>query len=269
MYKIIPAKKSTKEVIYHDYMFTDFENFYKIASVITVPLIGKYSIGIKTSDVQAVKDFIKVEEKYSSLMIYIYMPEELVSYMSMRDFSLKIQDRVKPFEEFMKIASQQHVLFEKGMDVLLYSSIEHDYDSMEEAILLVRRTYGQYKPVSEKMLAQIFSLNKIVYPRTVLLEYLWLKRYREQKLAKCISAVGNDVALGACIKNIRSLVDQKAKYFKSGSGSNLLKSLDTNRVLLMYRILDVERNNVKDLSLLLKLYERGLSSYDIIQERDW
>lgn len=265
MYRLVPIKKSTK-IGNHDFFFKDFETFYNIARVITVSLTGKYSIGVQTKKIEDIKEFIRVQADYETLMVYIYVPETLVDYMAMYETDLNVSEKVKPFEEFRELIRKYSVLFEKKVDSLLYASIEHDYESMEDAISKLAETYGSYNPISEKMLEPLFIINKIVYPRTVLLDYLFLGRYRDYKLKKCLQAVGNDVALYSCIKNINELMQQKVTYFKSGSGSKLIKAVNTKRLTIMYRVLVLERSGLNDITLLLNLYERGLSVNDIVQE---
>ena len=96
------------------------------------------------------------------------------------------------------------------------------------------------------------------------MEYLWLRRYREYKLMKCLAQVGNNVVVGAFIKNVKTFIKEKENYIKTGQSSNLIKSIDTDRLCLMYRVFVLDKNGISDATILLKLYERGLTSYDFI-----
>lgn len=96
-----------------------------------------------------------------------------------------------------------------------------------------------------------------MYPRTVLLSYLELDRYRTQKLEKCQKEMNNEVIIGAMVNNIKKFVKEKNIYFKTGKCSNLIKSINTDNLNIMYRVLVVERNGLNDINILLSLYERG------------
>lgn len=263
MYKIVPVKKTTVKST-HDYLFSDFNSFYKIANVVTVSLKGLYSIGITTEDAEAVKEFLQKEEKYKHLDISIYMPEVIVEHMSLYNIQMNVADQMKSFDVFMEMVSSKNLLFDKGAVYTLYSSIEHSVQEMSNAVSLLYNKYGPHCKITEKMLAEDFILNKIVYPRTVLLAYLWLDRWRDAKLKKCLSDVGSDVALAACIKRISEFQKAKVDYYRKGESSKLIKSLDTYRVNLMYRVLVTDRGNLRDLTLLFEMYERGLTNYDFV-----
>ena len=266
MYTIIPITKDEK-IRDHDFVFTDFDGFYKVANSLTVKLTGKWSVGIKPKNLDDVKDFIAHEDKYSHIIISIYLPQSQVDYLTMRNTNINTKESVKPFDMFKDMCSKRNLLFAKNVIHTLYNSIEHDVDSMEYACNLLYHNFGSYNVITEKMIAQYFIINKVVYPRSVMLDYLWLGRWRESKLKRCLSDVGNDVLLHAMINNIKKMFDAKVTYFKTGNANNLVKSINTKRLNLMYRVFVIERNNLKDVSLLLKLYERGMSCYDFIQNR--
>lgn len=265
MYKLVPNKKGAIN-FEHDYMFKDFNSFYQIANVITVPLVGKYSIGVTTDDVQAIKEFIAIESKYSALWVSIYVAENIIDNMTAYDVNLSVAERVKPFDVFKQLVHKRELLFEKKLMLTAYMSIEHTDEAMGQFVEELYQKFGSHNLITERMLSEIVILNKVVYPRTVLIEYLMLDRWREYKLRKCLDTVGNDVALGACIKNIKNLFNEKVSYYKTGKANNLVKVLSARRINLMYRVLVSERCGMTDLSILLKLYERGLSCYDFMEE---
>lgn len=267
MYSIIPITKTTK-VGNHDFIFSDFSSFYKIANTLTVKLTGAWDIGIKPINIQDVKDFVTIEEKYKHLRISIYLPEQQVDYLTMRDTHIHTEEKVKPFEIFQSMCSSRNLLFAKGVQLLIYKSIDHDTDTMEQTAGLLYTEFGSFNTITEKMVQPYFILNKTVYPRTVLLQYLWLARWRESSLKKCIASFGNDVTLYAIINNIKKLMESKCTYFKTGEATNLTKSIDTQRLCLIYRVFVVERGKFSDVAILLKLYERGLSCYDFIQNKE-
>lgn len=264
MYTITPITKTVK-LAEHDFMFTDFTSFYKTANTLTFKLTGRWTIGIKTDAVQDVKDFLNIEEKYQHLSITIYMSEKQVDYLTMYDQHVNTSARVKPFEIFKGMCSNRNLLFAKNVDLLVYRSIEHDVDSMENAVNLMYQKFGSYSVIDEKRVSEYFIINNVVYPRTVVLQYLWLSRWRGKNLQRCINTFGNDIMLYSCIKNIKKLFEEKCIYFKTGNATKLIKSVDTKRLNLMYRVFIAERVNFSDVAILLSLYERGLSCYDFVQ----
>jgi len=267
MYRLVEAKKGSKSEQKHDYTFKDFDSFYRIANILIVPFEGRYSIAINSSDVEQILNFIKIEEEYSHLMVFIYVPKEVLTFMTMRHSNLKVSGQVKPIEEFKTVVNKHSILFKKGVDYILFNSIEHTIESYEEALTTIKQEYGSHVEITEQMLSKIFNLNKLVYPRSVLIDYLWLRRYRVFKLNKCIESMGNDICLFACINNVEDFMKQKIRYYTTGLGSDFIKTIDIHRLELMYRVLVVERNGIKDMKLLMELYERGLSADDFIQER--
>ena len=263
MYKLVPYKKSTVFPVC-DYVFKTFEAFYKIADLLTVPLTGRYVICVITDKQDEITEFVKKQNLYEHLIVNIYAPATLINYMVMYNNRLKVDDKESPFDTFQELISKYNLLLEKNLISLFYASIEHDFSSMESAVRLTVNEFGKNTVVTEKMLGSLFILNKTVYPRQVLLSYLRCDRWRASKLKKCVESVGEQVAFYACRKNIKDIFDAKINYFKTGQATDLIKSLNTERVLLMYRILVVEPCSFKNLTISLNLYERGISQNDII-----
>lgn len=264
MYTIVGTTKKTK-VGRHDFVYDSFLAFYKMAEVTTVSLEGQLSVGIVSREVQEVLRFIDRETDFHNMIITIYMPVEQVRFLELGNPGISIKDNVRSFDVFKGICSEKNLLFKKGVDITLYNSIEHEYNDMYTALSFVAEKFGAFTEITEKMIAPYFILNKIVYPRTVVLNFLWMSKVREIKLKQCVDSVGEDVALWASVKNVEELLKQKAAYFSKGVGSRLIKSIDTRRLLLMYRVFVTEREHLDDVTLLYYLYERGLSSYDFIQ----
>lgn len=266
MYTIIQEKKSEK-ILDADYIFKDFESFYELAKVVTVPLVGMFNICIQSDKVKDIQDFVKVADKYAYMNIRIYAAKSTIEYISLYNPTLIVNDSKSAYDIFKELIEREQLLFAKGLINVLYASIEHDYETMDDVVKRLREEFGAHVTITEPMLAKHYILNKTVYPRSVMLAYLRCDRWRRVKLKQCLEEVGNDIAVGAVVKNIKLLLEEKVKYFKSGNGSNLIKSIDTQRLLLMYRVFVVERNGLDDLCLLLELYERGISVYDIVQRR--
>lgn len=264
MYAIVPCKKSTRAVP-ADYELKDFETFYKLAENITVPLVGIFRINIFSDKVEDIKQFVAVADRYSYMDIKLYVAETVADYITMYNTNLTIANTRSPFDEFKDMISEEGLLIEKYTLSTLYASIDHQTESMLQVVKTLKEEFGTNVLITEKMLTKVVILNKVIYPRTVLIDYLRLDRYRRNKLDKCISAIGKDIVLGAFIKNIKKLFEEKVEYFKTGKGSYIIKDIDTYSLNLMYRIFVLERGKCKDIYLLLELYERGLGLYDLVQ----
>lgn len=265
MYTIIQKKGRDSTDFRYDYIFKDFAQFYEIANTLTYSIFGRYTIKIVTDVIEDVIVFIKNSEKYMFLDISIYMPEAAIDYIQQYDTKINVQGSVRDIDAFKELISNKNILFEKGVMYTLYNSIQHDSESMEKALNLIVSEIGLGVPISEKILSTLFLLNKVVYPKTVLISFIQMNRYRWAKFEKSISTVGNRVLLAAMIKNIKQFINDKVVYYKTGKVSTFTKNLNTDNLMLLYRVLVSERENVNDARLLLTLYERSLSPYDILQ----
>lgn len=265
MYTLIEARKKLPPKDF-DYVFKNYKDFYNIADMISYSIHGRYLIAIKTEDIHATEEFIVKENKYSALNVEIYMPAAAIDYLTQRKPDLPVQGAVSMFSVFKDLIAERGILFDKKVILTLYSSIQHDVPSMEAALSEIEMEYGKDVLITEKMLESLFILNKLVYPRTVLLSYLKMERWRENKLNKSIEQFGDDVVLWAMRKNVKKILEDKVAYFKTGQANWVTKSVNTGNLMLMYRVLVSERCNVTDITLLLSLYERGLSVYDIIRK---
>ncbi len=263
MYAIVPEKKP-KDIISYDYVFESLKAFYEIASAISLPLVGRYNICVITDDAKAVQEFVKNADKYNDLCIDIYMPEVSVDYLTSYNTRLPVKNKMKMFDIFKELIMKYNLLIDKKAVSVLYSAIEHTYEEMDTALKHIKDEYGSYNRITESMITRLFVVNKITYPRNVLISYLLMERYRRSKLEQCIKNVGENIALRACIKNVKILFNEKVTYYQTGNGSKLIRMIDSRRLNLMYRVLVTERNNLNDLSMLLEFYERGMTPYDFI-----
>jgi len=258
--------KKTRDTIAYDYTFKDFKSFYEIAQILTYKLVGRFQIKIETDRVADVEEFIRKEKDFKTLDIYIHMPEASLDILLQRNTNVHVRDKVKMFEVFKELVSEQKILFDRGAIYTLYNSIPHETDAMEAALKQISREYPSGTKVTENMLSKLFILNKVVYPRSVLVSFIYMERYRWSKLQKSVEMLGNDVVVGAMVKNIKQFIKDKATYYRTGQASTFIKSLNTDNLLLMYRVLVSERKGLDDAALLLTLYERGMSTHDFVQQ---
>lgn len=252
-------------MISHDYQFETFKDFYEVCGQLTYKLDGRYSVGIVTDDVGAIKEFLGIELKYSYFLISIYTSDSVLEYIAMYKSGVNVAENVSYFDIFKQLISEKRLLFESIKLVnLLYSSIGHTIGEMQETLDSLLVQYGTDHVITEKDVSSIVVLTNIMYPRQVLIAYLQMDRYRKSKFRKCINDVGNDVMLGAMVKGVTQLLKDKILFYKTGEGNWITKTLDFRNIILMYRVLVVERHRVNDCELLLELYERGLSCNAIV-----
>lgn len=268
MYQLVVEKKKLPMQQY-DYIFDSLVNFYPIGNILTVPLTGRYNIAIKEDKVEKIKEFIAMEDNYHSLMIDLICPSSVVDYLTMRNTTMAIKDKQSPYETFIALISDKAMLFDDKRTIsLLYNSISHEYNDMNDILNALISEYGEKTELTKAMVSKKVLLTDIVYPRQVLMAYLEMDRYREFKLRKCIECMGNDVVLGAMIKNIKALIKEKQNYFKTGKQNWQAQRVDTRNLLLLYRIFVIERNRLNDVVLLLDFYERGIVNDSLFRRDD-
>lgn len=260
-------RKAKKKATYPDtnYSFKDFKGFYEIAENLDVPIFGKYAVIIKTEDVEQITEFINNEQRYSEFVVYIYTSQAVIDYMSLRKPDLKVDSGKSEYQTFVELIKKHGILFSKGVDDLLYKSIEHSYEEMDNVLLRIKVEYPNTE-ITEKLLEQLVVLNKVIYPRVVLMAYLRQDRWRLQKLRKCVEQMGNDIVYWSIKKTLKKMITDKTQYLKSGINTAGIKYVDSNNLMLMYRTFVVGSGYLTDVELLMRLYEEGVTVYDIVQE---
>lgn len=260
-------KKSKNAVLpkFH-YSFKSFEEFYAIAHLLEVPVIGAYYIQIKSDSYKDIIGFINIEHQFSTLLVYIELGESLLDYISLQKPNVSVLNSKSNFEVFKELIEKYRILFDKKCIDIMYSAIGHSYSDMDEALELLSKTYPN-QMITKNELNKLFVLDDTVYPRSVCIMYIRMDRWRRSKLNKCIDYFGNDLVLYSMRKTVRKLLDDKIKYLKTGSGGYLAKTLPTMNIVRMAIALDYERRGFMDITTILELYERGETINDIVQER--
>ena len=263
MYRLVKFKKS-QGMEEADFEFKTLDDFRDAASLLLAPLVGNYRVNIATEDVIGIQEFVREANLYNHLTVRIYTTQAVIDYITMRDSSVVVDRDIKEYDLFKQLASQRNLLLERGLLFTLYGSVEHSTEEMNKLLDLLLNEFGANRMITEKMAAQFIILNKTVYPRRVMMEYLFLSRWRKSKLDKCVKVIGNDITVRAIIKNLKQLVTEKSQYLKTGKGSAQIRAINTERLLVMYRVFGLERCRINDVYVLLKLYEKGVSVRDII-----
>lgn len=247
-------------------MFTTFDEFYPIANLLEVPLIGSYYIQIKSDSYKDIMSFLNVEHNYSMLVIYIEVSESLLEYIALQKPQVSMLDSKSNFEVFKELIEKYRILFDKNCIQTMYSAIGHSYADMDEALELLQKTFPN-TTITRNELNKLFVIDDTVYPRSVCIMYIRMDRWRKARLKKCIEYFGNDLVLYSMRKTTRKLLDEKIKYLKTGKGSYLIKTLPTMNIVKLAMALDYERRGFMDITTILNLYEKGETVNDFIQER--
>lgn len=266
MYYLYKKTKST-ELPKFDYSFTKFEEFYEIAHLIEVPLIGSYYIRIKSDSYQDIMQFIEVEGRYSVLVIYIEVGESLLNYISLHKPTVSLLESKSNYEVYKGLVSKYGILFAKNAMRTMYFAIGHSYAEMDEALELVQRTFAGVSPITEKEISKLFVIDDVIYPRNVLIMFLRLDRGRYGQLDKCINYFGNDLVLYSMRKSARAFLKDKIKYLKTGQGNGLIKILSYKNIIRMCIALDYRRGKFMDIRTILNQYEKGEYVNDTLQKR--
>ena len=264
MYYLVKNKKKNSYPV-TNYSFKDFKSFYEVAGNLDVPIFGRYTFVIKSDNMNDVYEFVKNEEQYSGFIVYIYTTQANIDYICLKKPGANVYGAKTEYQNFMELIEKHEILFAKGVADVLYKSIDHDYEEMDSILLRVKTEFGGQE-VKERDLESLVVLNKIVYPRQVLMAYLNMDRWRLQKLRRCVSQLGNDVVFWSIRKSIKKLVESKVKYLKTGMNDSGIKYVNYDNLLFMYRTFLTGTGNFKDVEMLMRLYEKGVTVNDIIQE---
>ena len=262
LYLYVKTKKTVLPNI--NFSFRNLDDFREIVKSLTYTFTGPYTIKMKELSKEDIIELVKTSDMYEHVNIYIEVNESLLKYIKGYYPSVKTIDSVSYYELYEKLISKYNLLLEPGGLKFLYSVIEKDYDAMEEFISALKAEYGN-NPVSIKTLKDNYILEDYTYPRTALISYLRMERWRESRLKKSIKQFGNNLVLYSMRKNIRKIFDDKLTYLTTGDGAGYIKYIPTNNIIAMLNALDYSRGTFKDIFLILKLYEKGLTINDILQ----
>lgn len=263
MYQIAKYKKNI-QYAYYDYTFKNFDDFYKIASLLTLPLIGVYKICIINNEKEEIIKFIKRESDFFSLQIDIYSEQKVIDYVVQYNPSVRVVGTESDYDKFLKLISEREILFDKYCIYRLYQSIEHDVAYMVEALDTIIQEYGKKTLITLDMLSQLFVINDVVYPSQVLRKFLEQDKRRYKLLNMCISQIDNDIIVGSTVKEIKRLLSGKANYFKTSTiTDDRIKTINTKNLLLAYKVFISEREGINDIFILYKLYDYGITTLDI------
>lgn len=264
MYYLYSSKDKSK-ISKCDYTLKSMDDFYDISKVLTHKLTGPYVICVKSSKYQDVESFIKVSDNYKHLIVYIEVPQETLDYLQARQPNASLLSSENIYETWTELIQRYNLILAKGCSKSLFFSIKHDYDTMSEVVLELKQAYGNAE-VNMDMIKKVISIDDLVYPRSVLIAFLRMDRSRRKKLRMCLNNFTSSLVYNSMKKNCTSLLEQKNAYYKTGKGSDLIKTIPYENLVKMHYAFVTNPYGLNDAELLLNLYERGEYLNDYLQE---
>lgn len=262
MYSIVEYKKGCDFSQFH-YVLKSFDEFYNIARYLYLPLVGVYKLAVITISDEDVNNFIKIQEKYSHISVTIFMESQAMKVVEDSNPEANFELLANSYTVFKQLIMDRGLLFDRYMIYKLYRSIDHDMVTMIESLDKLVDKFGSDTLLTEDKISSLFVLNDVIYPSQVLLKFINMDNGRWRLLKLCSSQIDNDVLVGSIVKEIRKLMEAKAAYFKEGSTNDRIKNLNTQNLVIAYRVFISERCGINDAFLLFNLYENGLSAIDV------
>lgn len=258
-------KKTDNAVPRCTYNFNNFKDFYDIASSLTRTIRGKYNIRVKSDSLSDIKDFINREHEYGHLDVYIEVSDTIMNLVQLAKPGARRLSAQDNYEVWKELISKFKILFDTRCADILYWSTEHTYEKMYSTLSTLSKAYG-YKVITRPMIEKYFILDETVYPRNVCISYIKMDRFRKGKLSKCLAAFGNDIVFYAIRKNTRQFLSSKLVYLKTGKGNDLIKSLELGNIIKLNYAFDSCPQGIRDVYIILNLYEKGEYLNDYLQQ---
>lgn len=264
MYYLYSSKDKSK-IAKCDYTLKSMNEFYDLSKVLTHKLTGPYVVCIKANKYTDVEEFIKSSDNYKHLIIYIEVAPETLEYLQARQPNASLLSSENIYETWTELIQRYNLILDKGCSKNLFFSIKHDYDTMSEVVLELKQAYGN-AVVDMDMIKKVISIDDLVYPRSVLIAFLRMDRNRNKKLRLCLSNFNSSLIYNSMKKNCLKLLEQKNAYYKTGKGSDLIKTIPYENLLKMHYAFVTNPRNFNDAELLLRMYERGEYLNDYLQK---
>lgn len=256
---IIIRVKEEKQPSDFDYVLSTLPELDELMKVIYKPIIGTYRIGLTLTILQDIKFLLNNKSRYSHLEITLTLPEQVYKKLTLAIPNLKEAVGGSMFDYLIEGIEKRNLLIDKKVLHSLYSSVGKSFDEIDDVLDMLKDKFGPFMSISIKDISKYVVLNTTVYPRTVLVSYINLYRFREQQLHKCLSDISPDIVIASMVKQVKKIHEQKVKYLESGIGTAFIKNLNTKNLNLMYRVLVTNKPySLNDVTLLLEIYERGL-----------
>lgn len=252
--------KEDRTPIDYDYVVSSMEELDERMKSIYKPIIGVYNIGLTLTSLVDIKFILNNKGRYNHLNLDI-----LLSSGTYRKLSLAMPDLVadekRSFWDYMQEGiSKRNLLIDRKTVSIMYSSIGKSYEEIDDILDVLYKEFGAFMKIDSKDLSKHLVLTNIVYPRTVLISYINLHRWRDSQLKRCLDDISPEIVVASMVKTTKKLHEQKIKYLNSGIGTKFIRTLNTKNLNLMYRTLVTNKPyHLNDITILLEIYERGIN----------
>lgn len=264
MYYLYSSKDKAK-IRKCDYTLKSMGEFYNLSKVLTHKLTGPYVLCIKETNSNEIEMFIKSSDNYKHLIIYIEVSPETLEYLQARHPGVQLLDSENLYDTWTSLIQRYNLILAKGCSKTLFYSIKHEYEIMSNTILELKQVYGN-REIDMDMIKKVISIDDLVYPRSVLISYIRMDRSRHKKLNLCMNNFNKGIIYNSMRKNCIDLLKQKNTYYKTGKGSDLIKTLPYDNLLKLYYAFITNPYGVIEPEILLSLYERGEYLNDYLQK---
>lgn len=257
--------KEDKITRYYDYVLSNVEDFNDLMKIIYVPIIGRYKIGLTLTDINEIKSILYNSERYSHIDIYITLNEVVYKKLILAVPTL-VSDAKPSILEYLKQGiSKRNLIIKENVVYVIYQSVGKSYEEVDDILDLLVRVFGPFVEITKDGLSRHIVINNIVYPRSVLVNYINLTRYRKSLLERCLKDISPDIVIASMVKQVKKLHEDKCKYLASGLGTDFIKNLNTRNLNMMYYHLVVNKPyHLNDISVILEIYERGIEVNDLL-----
>lgn len=252
--------KEDRQSIEYDYLLTSLSELEDVMKIVYKPILGIYHIGLLFTDIADIKLLLKNRSTYNHLDVDLLLSEGMYKKISLAMPDSIHAEKASIFDYIKQGIFSRNLLMSKKVVSLLYSSVGKSYEEIDDILDLLYSKFGPFIQITAKDLSKHLVLNTVVYPRTVLISYINLSRWRKSQLTKCLSDISPEIVTAAMVKNVKKLHEQKVKYLTTGLGSKFIKELNTRNLNLMYYTLVSNKSRyLNDIVVLLELYERGMT----------
>ena len=263
MYYLYSKKQENIVPTSIDYEFNKFEEFYAIEPILTNKLFGTYTIKITSESFDDIKAFIEQSDNYTRLVVYINTTEEIIGRVTLSNDNVTLLNNKSSMKLWEELIIKYDIYFERGVAKKLFWNMDKTEAAMSTAILDLKEVYGN-KVISYDDVLKVLSIEDIVYPKSVMYSYLMRDRFRDSKLKKSIEVLGNDIVFYSIRKNIKKIYEQKCNYYRTGIGSDFIKKIPFKNIIKLYYTFVTLPRGFKDISIILKLYEKGEYIHDYL-----
>jgi DNA polymerase III delta subunit len=201
-----------------DYVLDEPKVFYELLNLITPKDKGKWLFYLLDWKIVNVRELIDNDNLPDYVDIVFYLPQ--VKLDTVVTAYPKYAPRERSNKDIYKemITGLKH-LIDKNAMWTLYNSFSGNLNQLQDALTQLDNEC-EGTTITVKQLQSTFALTKRVYASDVLLAFLTKDRYRWYKLNQLTKELGDEIAYYAIYKQVRKLLNDKAKYLVNEDTKN-------------------------------------------------